>query len=240
MLCLKYFTFILNLVFLVLGLLLLASGAVLQAVYKNYLSYLGEGLSIPLLLLFTGILISVLAWLGCWGSIREEATLTCLYTGLLTLIFSMEVVVGLVAYHAKYKLGGWLEERLVMGMQNFQKPGYGGVTETWNVIQHELGCCGVGDYKNWENTHLLQKASVPDSCCLSDVVGCGTGILKLNPDQAALRIHVGGCMTPVYGVFEENSVYLYTLIATVLFIQIFAIIFAICFGNTVKKGMEHV
>ena len=31
-----------------------------------------------------------------------------------------------------------MEERLVMGMQNFQKPGYGGVTETWNVIQHEV------------------------------------------------------------------------------------------------------
>ena len=27
---------------------------------------------------------------------------------------------------------------MVMGMQNFQKPGYGGVTETWNVIQHEV------------------------------------------------------------------------------------------------------
>ena len=32
----------------------------------------------------------------------------------------------------------WLEGHLVNGMENFQKPGFGGVTETWNVIQHEV------------------------------------------------------------------------------------------------------
>ena len=34
-------------------------------------SYLGEGVSLPLLLLVSGVVTSVLAWLGCWGSIRS-------------------------------------------------------------------------------------------------------------------------------------------------------------------------
>ncbi|XP_023329530.1 CD63 antigen [Eurytemora carolleeae] len=152
----------------------------------------------------------------------------------------MEVVIGLVAYHTKDKLMEWLEKNLVAGMENFQKTGFGGVTETWNVIQHELGCCGVRNYRDWENTSLLQRASVPDSCCLSDVVGCGSGILKLYQDQASLRIHTTGCITPLYQIFEENIVYFYTIASILLFIQIFAIIFAIFFGNTVKKGLEHV
>jgi hypothetical protein len=125
-------------------------------------------------------------------------------------------------------------------MENFQKSGFGGVTETWNVVQHELRCCGVQDYRDWENTVLLQRASVPDSCCLSDVVGCGTGILNLSPDQASARIHTIGCISPLYKMFEENNMYMFTLITILFSIQIFAIIFAICFGNTVKKGMEHV
>jgi hypothetical protein len=33
---------------------------------------------------------------------------------------------------------GWMEVRLERGMRNFQRAEYGGVTETWNVIQHEV------------------------------------------------------------------------------------------------------
>ena len=42
------------------------------------------------------------------------------------------------AFKIYIQLTGWLERRLVVGMENFQQPGYGGVTETWNVIQHEV------------------------------------------------------------------------------------------------------
>jgi hypothetical protein len=31
-----------------------------------------------------------------------------------------------------------MEVRLERGMRNFQRAEYGGVTETWNVIQHEV------------------------------------------------------------------------------------------------------
>ena len=45
--------------------------------WSGLFSYLGEEINVPLVLLFTGILISVLAWLGCWGSIRlAKGTLT--------------------------------------------------------------------------------------------------------------------------------------------------------------------
>ena len=33
---------------------------------------------------------------------------------------------------------GWVEVRLERGMRNFMRAEYGGVTETWNVIQHEV------------------------------------------------------------------------------------------------------
>jgi hypothetical protein len=36
------------------------------------------------------------------------------------------------------QLRGWLEARLERGMRNFHRADYGGVTETWNVIQHEV------------------------------------------------------------------------------------------------------
>ena len=33
-------------------------------------------------------------------------------------------------------------------------------------------------YRDWSNTTFSDGEDVPDSCCLSDVVGCGVGILR--------------------------------------------------------------
>ena len=93
-------------------------------------------------------------------------------------------------------------------MQNFDKDGYRGVTETWNVVQHEvpapgqtpfinsfsnsfpysqMDCCGAQEYKDWTNTSFSKpNNAVPDSCCLSDVEGCGADILKMSEDQAGI------------------------------------------------------
>ena len=70
------------------------------------------------------------------------------------------------------------------GLQNYGMGGYTGVTETWNIIQHELKCCGTQEYLDWENTTFAEESnSVPDSCCLSDVEGCGKGILAMSAEQ---------------------------------------------------------
>ena len=70
------------------------------------------------------------------------------------------------------------------GLLNYGKEGYRGVTETWNVVQHELKCCGAQEYKDWENTTFAEaNNAVPDSCCLSDIEDCGMGILNMHADQ---------------------------------------------------------
>ena len=72
------------------------------------------------------------------------------------------------------------------GLQNYGKDSYKGVTETWNIVQHELKCCGAQEYLDWENTTFSQESnSVPDSCCLSDVEGCGAGILAMSQEQVS-------------------------------------------------------
>ena len=36
------------------------------------------------------------------------------------------------------QVGTFLEESMEAGMSNFKREGYRGVTETWNVLQHEV------------------------------------------------------------------------------------------------------
>ena len=51
-------------------------------------------------------------------------------------------------------------------------------------INFQLKCCGAQEYKDWTNTTFAQASnSVPDSCCVSDVEGCGNGILSMDEAQ---------------------------------------------------------
>ena len=121
------------------------------------------------------------------------------------------------------QVGGIIETNMEKGLQNYGKEGYKGVTETWNIVQHEvrnlllspfyssialhsqLKCCGAQEYLDWENTTFAAESkSVPDSCCLSDVEGCGKGILSMAPDQVPKIIHPNGCLSELKEVIEGN------------------------------------
>ena len=127
-----------------------------------------------------------------------------------------------------FQVGGIIESNMEKGLQNYGKDGYKGVTETWNIVQHEvdksgsfitfygsnkkipislfqLKCCGAQEYLDWENTTFASESkSVPDSCCLSDVEGCGKGILSMAADQVPKIIHPNGCLSELKEVIEGN------------------------------------
>ena len=51
-----------------------------------------------------------------------------------------------------------------------------------------MNCCGAQEYKDWTNTSFSRpNDAVPDSCCLSDVEGCGKDILTMSDEQARER-----------------------------------------------------
>ena len=52
------------------------------------------------------------------------------------------------------------------------------------IILFQLSCCGTQSYQDWMNTTFsMSSYSVPDSCCITDVVGCGRGILSIDAHQ---------------------------------------------------------
>ena len=41
-----------------------------------------------------------------------------------------------------FQVGGIIESNMEKGLQNYGKDGYKGVTETWNIVQHEVDKSG--------------------------------------------------------------------------------------------------
>ena len=104
-------------------------------------------------------------------------------------------------------------------------------------MSSQLGCCGTQSYRDWVNTTFsLASHSVPDSCCLSDIVGCGRGILSIDAHQvfsseiihaslyvslkASMKIHSQGCMAVISHHMKENVTMIVAIIVGTLFVQV--------------------
>eukprot|EP00088_Acartia_fossae_P001729 TRINITY_DN10689_c0_g1_i1.p1 TRINITY_DN10689_c0_g1~~TRINITY_DN10689_c0_g1_i1.p1 ORF type:complete len:246 (+),score=68.69 TRINITY_DN10689_c0_g1_i1:57-794(+) len=199
--CVKYLLFLFNLLFTLSGLLLIVTGGVIQAAYSDYLDFLGDDFfNTPVFLIIVGCIIFFVAFFGCCGAIKENRCMTLTFALLLGIIFLMEVGAGIAAYQLRGQVNLLIEKNMEKGMKNYQQPGYEGVTKAWDIIQREIRCCGAQEFRDWSNTTFAEKSNVPDSCCLSDVVGCGKSILTENDDNARMKIHTQGC----FAIFSEQ------------------------------------
>lgn len=242
--CVKYLLFMLNLIISVLGSILIIAGVVLQVTMRQYLDFLDHPLvSVAGLLLVLGLVTASISACGCCGALHEHHGLTSTYSWVLGTIVLVELGLGLMLYTASSQVGTFLEESMEAGMSNFKREGYRGVTETWNVLQHELSCCGTQSYHDWVNTtfSVSNTFSVPDSCCITDIVGCGRGILSItDPHEVNLKVHREGCMAVISHHLADNVTTLVALVVATLFVQLVGLVFSFCLANSIKKECEIV
>lgn len=240
--CIKYLLFAFNLIFAITGLALIITGCVIQGVYSNYLDFLGDSFfNTPVLLVVVGCIIFFVTFFGCCGAIKEHHCMTLAFSVFLSLILLIELGAGIASYAFRQQVGTIIESNMEKGLQNYGKQTYKGVTETWNIVQHELKCCGAQEYKDWENTTFSsQDNSVPDSCCLSDVEGCGKGILAMADEQVPKIIYTNGCLDKLKEVIEGNVAALGGIGVGIAVIQFAGIIFACVLAATIRKGYETV
>lgn len=167
--------------------------------------------------------------------------MTLTFSFLLALILIMELGAGIASYMLRSQVGTIIRENMEAGQQNYGKEGYKGVTETWNIVQHELKCCGTEGYDDWENVTFSQASnSVPDSCCLSDVENCGKGILAEPVDQVPKIIYTNGCLDKLKDVITGNVAAIGGIGVTIAVIQFAGMLFACVLARTIRKGYETV
>lgn len=238
----KYLLFTFNLLFALSGLCLIVTGGVIQGVYSQYLDFLGDKFfNAPVLLVVVGCIIFFVTFFGCCGAVKENHCMTVTFSVLLALIFLLELGAGIGAYMMRQEVRGIIETNMEKGLLNFNKEGYRGVTETWNVVQHEMNCCGAQEYKDWTNTTFSEpNDAVPDSCCLSDVEGCGKDILTMSDEQVPKIIHTTGCLDTFEELIGNNVALVGGVGCGVAFLQFIGIVFACILASTIKKEYETV
>jgi len=240
--CVKYSLFLFNLLFALSGLLLIIAGGIIQGAYSQYLDFLGnQFFNTPVFLIIVGCIIFVVAFFGCCGAIKENQCMTITFAVLMGVIFLMEIGAGIAAYKLKGEVKGLLYKNMEMGMANYGLEDHQGVTKTWDVIQKELRCCGTQEYKDWVNTTTgAQGESVPDSCCLADVTGCGLGVLSLTEREASMKVNIEGCLDIFSEQIETNIGGVGGVGIAIACVQLIGMIFAIYLATAIKKHYEDV
>ena len=93
----------------------------------------------------------LVTFFGCCGACTENKFMIYTYCALLTLLLLAMIGAAIAIYVYKEDFGQIVYIKMNDGMENYGKTGHDGVTETWNVVQQELKCCGVLNYTDWKS-----------------------------------------------------------------------------------------
>jgi len=233
---LRYIVFLINFVFFMASVALIAIGAYISINMKSYLDFLDDNYTnASLVLIIIGAIIMIVAFFGCCGACTESPCMMYTYGTLMALILISLIGVAITIVVFKDDVKTLVEEKMKEGMQKYDASESGGVTETWNIIQHESKCCGVEGFKDWENTPFYQKSNgVPDSCCVQESKDCGKGAIQ-NPDN----IYQEGCFAKFENTIVGNVAWAIGIGVAVAVLILIGICIACCQARTMKERMSY-
>lgn len=147
---LKYILFLCNLMFTVLGLVVLGLGMwgliSKESFAQEKIGSIGTD---PMLLLVTlGFLLTLLCLSGCVGALRENSFLLKLFSCVVLVLITAQVLVAIVAYSLQDQIGNYFRSGMLAAMVHYQDDL--DLRFIVDEIQSNLQCCGADNYRDWE------------------------------------------------------------------------------------------
>ncbi|XP_068193350.1 tetraspanin-10 [Antennarius striatus] len=231
---LKYFLFLCNLMFTVLGLVVLGLGmwglVSKESFAQEKISSIGTD---PMLILVTlGLVLTMLCLSGCVGALRENCFLLKMFCGMVLLLITAQVLVVIVAYSLQDQIGDYVRSGVLTAMVRYQDDL--DLRFIVDEIQSNLQCCGAENYRDWEiNIYYNCSApgvlacGVPATCCVDPLENgtvwnsqCGVGAQALDEFTAQSVIFLGGCLGGISRWVEQHEGLIGTIGFVVLGVQI--------------------
>ncbi|XP_011291684.1 CD63 antigen [Musca domestica] len=228
--CIKYVLFAFNLVFMLTGIILIAVGVGVAAIYTEYEAFLvSKFFSIPTFLIVIGSFIIVISFFGCWGALKENYCLILTFSVLLGLIFILELAAGISGYVLRSDAESLIKGSLTESMKEYNPTHTNDVTFMWDYVQRTFTCCGVESYKDW-NTVL--NGSLPLSCCRNPVGQVGSFTCTMNNED--VNRYSLGCLSEFSNYIAAHAVSLGAAGVVIAIIQFFGVLFACYIAREIK------
>lgn len=103
----------------------------------------------PMLVLVTlGLLLTVLCLSGCVGALRENCCLLRMFSAVMLVLITAQVMAAIMAYSLQDQIGGYLQSGMLAAMARYQDDL--DLRFIVDEIQTNLQCCGADNYRDWE------------------------------------------------------------------------------------------
>lgn len=165
----KYFLFLFNLLFFVLGAVILGFGVWILADGSSFINVLQTSYSSlqvgAYVFIGVGTVTMVMGFLGCIGAINEVRCLLGLYFAFLLLILIAQVVAGTLFYFNVGKLKEEMGTVVSDIIRNYNASSRDSLQEAWDYVQAQVRCCGWVSFYNWTDNAALMNRSEPTYPC---------------------------------------------------------------------------
>lgn len=228
--CIKYVLFAFNLVLLITGVILIAVGVGVAAIYTEYEIFLvSKFFSIPTFLIVIGSFIIIIAFFGCWGALKENYCLILTFSVLLGIIFILELSAGISGYVLRSDAESLIKGSLTNSLARYNNTNVDEVTVLWDYVQKTFTCCGVESYKDW-GTKFQDK--LPISCCALPNGIVGEFTCTINNEDA--NRYSDGCLAEFSNYIAAHAVSLGAAGVIIAVLQFFGVLFACYIAREIK------
>ncbi|KFM58654.1 Tetraspanin-11, partial [Stegodyphus mimosarum] len=168
----KYALFIANCVILICGIAVFAVGVWTLADRSFMERLLGTDLyvSSASILIATGVIVTIISFLGCFGALKEVKCMLLTFFIILFMIFIIMLVGGILGYVFRNEVEKQMHQEMITTIPMYKNDT--AVTDAWDAVQEYFKCCGLAvNYDNsfdiWSkrNREFAGEKRVPASCC---------------------------------------------------------------------------
>ena len=237
--CIKYTFFSFNLLFCVVGSIILVIGVLLHSqrdeAAKDYAHEAGNinYVNGPAFCIAIGTITILISFLACCGAKTNNICMLGCYCGLLALIFCLEIVAITITYVYKERIETTLKNDFKRTLNQYGHPRFDLLSKSIDALQRDFHCCGNKNYTDWFSTAWGDNNtdSVPLSCCKGRRDENCNKNLSTNSD----RIYKEGCYNHVKKYLLENLHIISGFGVWIAAVELLGIVFSVILICKVRK-----
>ncbi|KAK4876485.1 hypothetical protein RN001_012907 [Aquatica leii] len=226
--CMKYMLLVSNLMFMVIGILMIYMGDMVVSIYDDFKIFIKPQYFSPaFFMVCIGAFVLLVSLYGCIGAILHSTMMINTYIFLMCVLVILEIATAVTAFTKRYDIDTFINNSMYRSM-NFYKTD-AQFTNSWNFIQNKFLCCGVHDINDWSMYNITETTivfgtnafGIPKSCCAV-------------PDCTAIVIT--GCRNYISSVISESGFVLEFFAVCVAITQFLGIGFGHILAKTIKQA----
>jgi CD63 antigen len=234
--CIKLLMCIFNFIFLIFGITLVILGIVVTAQFSNYIQVIDNGFNVvPIIIILLGLVVSLIAFFGCYGAMKENKCLINLFAACIILILLGQVICVVLAYVKQADMDRAVDDVLDGIVKNYLENK--SFKKFLDETQRLLKCCGARNYTDYSNV-FPNATRVPDSCCKDpEAKKCDT---HFNPYLTSdVDFYHEGCRDKIISYIATRIEMVAVVALIVCFIEVLAFAFAFCMSRNIDPNLYH-